>query len=97
MAPESTLSARSSLVRLASLPSWAGMEPENRLPERSRLVSAKRLPSSVGRVPGMPWPEEVERSRPVTRLPETVTPLQSPILALTPIPQVLSGWVAGSC
>ena len=73
------------------------MEPDNRLPERSKEVRAERSPSSPCKEPEMPRPEELERSRLVTRLLETVTPLQEPIFVVAPVPQVLSGWLLGSC
>ena len=67
------------------------MAPDKRLPERSKEVRAVSLPNSDDTVPEMPLPSELERSRPVTLLPETVTPLQELIAVWSPMPQVFSG------
>ena len=95
MAPARRLSERSSRWRLERLPRAAGMLPVKMLSERSREVRAERLPSSLGRSPVTPVPVAAAKLRPVTRPPETVTPLQLLIFSAVSEaskPQVRSGW-----
>ena len=65
------------------------MEPDRRLPPKSKPVNADREPIWLGTAPAN---SPSDKSRPVTRPPETVTPVQE---STVPLPQERMGCSAG--
>ena len=89
MEPDNRLPLRFRVVRV-TIEAMSAREPVSRFPLRFKAVRAPRVAMSARRGP-IRFPSD--RSRPVTRPPETVTPGQ---VATSPAPQARRGWSAAN-